>query len=212
MNDNQKVMRVHVREDKSFKVSAKKKDILLLVTVVQTYYTIQHRADWIEANRTRDLIIHDSTRNPNSVIVSLYIFLRLRLSLYDFDTYEMNSLTACLNSFLFLKCSFFGSLFVSHKDDIFAICRSNSCKINWPEITCIYIKTERHTAYKSKTLLTCDSIISFHPGVPSKINQKSQNKAVANKYSGLGFKNQYETLKLYTVLSLNDKWISTQTI
>ena len=76
---------------------------------------MQHRAGWKEANRTRDLIIHDSTRNPNSVIVSLYIFLRLRLSLYDFDTYEMNSLTACLNSFLFLKCSFFGSLSVSIK-------------------------------------------------------------------------------------------------
>ena len=69
--------------------------------------------DWKEAHQTRGLIIHDSTRKPISVIVSLYIFLRLRLSLYDFDTYEMNSLTACLNSFLFLKCSFFGSLSVS---------------------------------------------------------------------------------------------------
>ena len=69
--------------------------------------------DWKEAHQTRGLIIHDSTRKPISVIVSLYIFLRLRLSLYSFDTYEMNSLTACLNSFLFLKCSFFGSLSVS---------------------------------------------------------------------------------------------------
>ena len=183
-----------------------------MVTVVQTYYTMQHRADWKEANRTRDLIIHDSTRNPNSVIVSLYIFLRLRLSLYDFDTYEMNSLTACLNSFLFLKCSFFGSLSVSIKMISLPSSVWTPTKKKRKEITCIYIKTERHTAHKSKTLLTCDSIISFHPGVPSKINQKSQNKAVANKYSGLGFKNQYETLKLYTVMSLNDKWISTQTI
>ena len=69
--------------------------------------------DWKEAHQTRGLIIYDSTRKPISVIVSLYIFLRLRLSLYSFDTYEMNSLTACLNSFLFLKCSFFGSLSVS---------------------------------------------------------------------------------------------------
>ena len=69
--------------------------------------------DWKEAHQTRGLIIHDSTRKPISVIVSLYIFLRSRLSLYSFDTYEMNSLTACLNSFLFLKCSFFGSLSVS---------------------------------------------------------------------------------------------------
>ena len=92
-----------------------------------------------------------------------------------------------------------------YKDDIFAVIGLNPYKKGRKEITCIYIKTERHTAHKSKTLLTCDSIISFHPGVPSKINQKSQNKAVANKYSGLGFKNQYETLKLYTVMSLNDK-------
>ena len=69
--------------------------------------------DWKEAHQTRGLIIYDSTRKPISVIVSLYIFLCLRLSLYSFDTYEMNSLTACLNSFLFLKCSFFGSLSVS---------------------------------------------------------------------------------------------------
>ena len=126
MNDNQKVMRVHVSEDKSFKVSAKKKkeNIISLVTVGQTYYTLQHPLagpikkknvgpDWKEAHQTRGLIIYDSTRKPISVIVSLYIFLCLRLSLYSFDTYEMNSLTACLNSFLFLKCSFFGSLSVS---------------------------------------------------------------------------------------------------
>ena len=103
----------------------KNNNIISLVTVGQTYYTLQHPLagpikkkknvgpDRKEAHQTRGLIIHDSTRKPISVIVSLYIFLRLRLSLYSFDTYEMNSLTACLNSFLFLKCSFFGSLSVS---------------------------------------------------------------------------------------------------
>ena len=35
-------MRTHVSEDKSFRVSAKAKDILSLVTVVQTDYMLQH--------------------------------------------------------------------------------------------------------------------------------------------------------------------------
>ena len=85
MNDNQKVMRVHVSEDKSFKVSAKKKkkNIISLVTVGQTYYTLQHPlAGPIEKKETKGLIgkrlirliIYDSTRKPISVIVSLYIF------------------------------------------------------------------------------------------------------------------------------------------
>ena len=128
MNDNQKVMRVHVSEDKSFKVSAKKKkqhyivgnrwaNILHVATSFGGAYQKKKNVgpDWKEAHQTRGLIIYDSTRKPISVIVSLYIFLCLRLSLYSFDTYEMNSLTACLNSFLFLKCSFFGSLSVSIK-------------------------------------------------------------------------------------------------
>ena len=61
--------------------------------------------DWKEANETRGLIIHDSMRKSNSVIVNYNytFFLHLGLSLYDFDTYEINSLTVCLNSFLFLK-------------------------------------------------------------------------------------------------------------
>ena len=86
MNDNQKVMRVHVSEDKSFKVSAKKKNnITSLVTVGQTYYTLQHPLagpikkknvgpDWKEAHQTRGLIIHDSMRKRNSLIVSLFIY------------------------------------------------------------------------------------------------------------------------------------------
>ena len=107
--------------------------------------------DWKEAHQTRGLIIHDSTRKPISVIVSLYIFLRLRLSLYDFDTYEMNSLTACLNSFLFLKCSFIGSLSVSiQMISLPSAVRTPAKKIR-REIAYIYIKTERHTAHKSKT-------------------------------------------------------------
>ena len=166
MNDNQKVMRVHVSEDKSFKVSVKKKNnIISLVTVGQTYYTLQHPLagpikkkkkknvgpDWKEAHQTRGLIIYDSRRKPISVIVSLYIFLRLRLSLYSFDTYEMNSLTACLNSFLFLKCSFFGSLSVSiQMISLPSAVRTPAKKIR-REIACIYVKTERHTAHKSKT-------------------------------------------------------------
>ena len=112
-------MRTHVSEDKSFRVSAKAKDILSLVTVVQTDYMLQHslgpikkkkkkekvERDWKEANETRGLIIHDSMRKSNSVIVNYTytFFLHLGLSLYDFDTYEINSLTVCLNSFLFLK-------------------------------------------------------------------------------------------------------------
>ena len=49
------------------------------------------------------------------LIIIKHFFLHLGLSLYDFDTYEINSLTVCLNSFLFFKWSFFGSLFVSIK-------------------------------------------------------------------------------------------------
>ena len=106
--------------------------------------------DWKEAHQTRGLIIYDSTRKPISVIVSLYIFLCLRLSLYSFDTYEMNSLTACLNSFLFLKCSFFGSLSVSiQMISLPSAVRTPAKKIR-REIAYIYIKTERHTAHKSK--------------------------------------------------------------
>ena len=97
----------------------KAKDILSLVTVVQTDYMLQHPLgpikkkkkrknvgrDWKEANETRGLIIHDSMRKSNSVIVNYNytFFLHLGLSLYDIDTYEINSLTVCLNSFLFLK-------------------------------------------------------------------------------------------------------------
>ena len=141
----------------------KKNNIISLVTVGQTYYTLQHPLagpikkkknvgpDWKEAHQTRGLIIYDSTRKPISVIVSLYIFLCLRLSLYSFDTYEMNSLTACLNSFLFLKCSFFGSLSVSiQMISLPSAVRTPAKKIR-REIACIYIKTERHTAHKSKT-------------------------------------------------------------
>ena len=164
MNDNQKVMLVHVSEDKSFKVSAKKKkqhyivgnrwaNILHVATSFSGAYQKKKKnvgPDWKEAHQTRGLIIHDSTRKLISVIVSQYIFLRLRLSLYDFDTYEMNSLTACLNSFLFLKCSFFGSLSVSiQMISLPSAVRTPTKKIR-REIACIYIKTERHTAHKSK--------------------------------------------------------------
>ena len=166
MNDNQKVMRVHVSEDKSFKVSAKKKtqhyivgnrwaNILHVATSFGGAYQKKKKnvgPDWKEAHQTRGLIIHDSTRKPISVIVSLYIFLRSRLSLYSFDTYEMNSLTACLNSFLFLKCSFFGSLSVSiQMISLPSAVRTPAKKKIRREIACIYIKTERHTAHKSKT-------------------------------------------------------------
>ena len=62
----------------------KAKDILSLVTVVQTDYMLQHPLgpikkkkrkknvgrDWKEANETRGLIIHDSMRKSNSVIVN----------------------------------------------------------------------------------------------------------------------------------------------
>ena len=63
----------------------KAKDILSLVTVVQTDYMLQHPLgpikekkkreknvgpDWKEAYQTRGLIIHDSMRKPISVIVS----------------------------------------------------------------------------------------------------------------------------------------------
>ena len=134
INDNQKVMRVHVSEDKSFKVSAKNKrhsiignrraNILHVAASFGGAYRKKRNVgpDWQLANQTRGLIIHDSKRKQISVIVSLYIFLHWRLSLYDFDTYEMNSLTACLNSFLFLKCSFFGSLSViSNSETLFFV-------------------------------------------------------------------------------------------
>ena len=165
MNDNQKVMRVHVSEDKSFKVSAKKKkkkhyivgnrwaNILHVATSFGGAYRKKRNVgpDWKEAHQTRGLIIYDSRRKPISVIVSLYIFLCLRLSLYSFDTYEMNSLTACLNSFLFLKCSFFGSLSVSiQMISLPSAVRTPAKKKIRREIACIYIKTERHTAHKSK--------------------------------------------------------------
>ena len=71
----------------------KKKNIISLVTVGQTYYTLQYPLagpikkkknvgpDWKEAHQTRGLIIHDSTRKPISVIVSLYIFFMLKTEL-----------------------------------------------------------------------------------------------------------------------------------
>ena len=71
MNDYKKIMRVHESEDK---------DIRSLVTVVETDYMLQHllgpikkknvRPNWKEANQTRGLIIYDSMRKLNSVIVS----------------------------------------------------------------------------------------------------------------------------------------------
>ena len=96
-----------------------------------------------------------------------------------------------------------------YKDDIFAICRSNSCKINWPEITCIYIKIERHPAHKSKTWLTCNNIFSFHPWCHQKSTKKAKIRQVQTNVLALVFKTQYETIKLYSVLGINNWWIST---
>ena len=111
MNDNKKVMRVLVSEDKSFKVSAKsKRHSIVGNRCVNGLHVATSLSQKKKRKKKEGLIIHDSMRKPNSLIVSLFIFWRLGLSLCDFDTYEMNSLTACLNSFLFLKWSFFGSL------------------------------------------------------------------------------------------------------
>ena len=112
-------MRTHVSEDKSFTVSAKSKrhsivgnccaNGLHVANPLGPIKTKKKRKnvgrDWKEANETRGLIIHDSMRKSNSVIVNYNytFFLHLGLSLYDIDTYEINSLTVCLNSFLFLK-------------------------------------------------------------------------------------------------------------
>ena len=111
-------MRTHVSEDKSFTVSAKSKRHSIVgnccangLHVVNPLGPIKKKKrknvgrDWKEANETRGLIIHDSMRKSNSVIVNYNytFFLHLGLSLYDIDTYEINSLTVCLNSFLFLK-------------------------------------------------------------------------------------------------------------
>ena len=113
-------MRTHVSEDKSFTVSAKSKRYSIVgnccangLHVATSFRAYQKKKkkkknvgrDWKEANETRGLIIHDSMRKSNSVIVNYNytFFLHLGLSLYDFDTYEINSLMVCLNSFLFLK-------------------------------------------------------------------------------------------------------------
>ena len=160
MNDNKKVMRVLVSEDKSFKVSAKsKRHSIVGNRCVNGLHVATSLSQKKKKKKKEGLIIHDSMRKPNSLIVSLFIFWRLGLSLCDFDTYEMNSLTACLNSFLFLKWSFFGSLSLP------STVRTPAKKSS-QEIAYIYIKTERHPAHKSKTWLTCNNNISFHPLMP----------------------------------------------
>ena len=69
-------MRVHVSEDKSFKVSAKRKRHSIVgnrcVNGQKKEKTVG--PDWKEANQTRGLIIHDSMRKRNSLIVSLFIY------------------------------------------------------------------------------------------------------------------------------------------
>ena len=161
MNDNKKVMRVLVSEDKSFKVPAKSKRHSIVgnrcVNGLHVATSFSQKKKW---KKKEGLIIHDSMRKPNSLIVSLFIFWRLGLSLCDFYTYEMNSLTACLNSFLFLKWSFFWSLSLP------STVRTPAKNKSSQEIAYIYIKTERHPAHESKTWLTGNNKISFHPLVP----------------------------------------------
>ena len=72
MNDNNKVMRVHVSEDKSFKVSAKSKRHSI---VGNRCVNGLHVATSLSQKKKKEgLIIHDSMRKPNSLIVSLFIF------------------------------------------------------------------------------------------------------------------------------------------
>ena len=198
MNDNKKVMRVHESEDKSFKVSAKSKRHSIVGNRCVNGLHVATSLSQKKKKKKEGLIIHDSMRKPNSLIVSLFIFWCLGLSLCDFYTYEMNSLTSCLNSFLFLKWSFFGSLSLP------STVRTPAKKKSSQEIAYIYIKTERHPAHESKTWLTGNNNISSHPLVPSKINQKAKIRQLQMNVLALVFKTQYETIKLYTVLGTNN--------
>ena len=78
-------MRTHVSEDKSFTVSAKSKRYSIVgnccangLHVATSFRAYQKKKkkkknkgrDWKEANETRGLIIHDSMRKSNSVIVN----------------------------------------------------------------------------------------------------------------------------------------------
>ena len=147
-------------------------------------------------------------RKPISVIVSWFIFLHLRLSLYDFDTYEVNSLTACLNSSLFLKWSFFGSLSVSIKMiSLPSAVQTPAKKID--KKLHVFISILRGI---QRTSLRPDrrAITLFHFTLKcyQKWTKKAKIRQLQMNVLALIFKTHYETLKLYTVLSLNNEWIS----
>ena len=74
MNDNKKVMRVHVSEDNSFKVSAKSKRHSIVGNRYVNGLHVPTSLSQKKRKKKEGLIIHDSMRKQNLLIVSLFIF------------------------------------------------------------------------------------------------------------------------------------------